>query len=181
MRTIACFSILLAFLLVPVPSARAQTAPTNLLDLHLAFFSPQRAFATSTIGKAAQARVEQAQAQKEREIEARNRSLESQKQELARSASVLGEAAAGQRAKDIDKFEVDLQRFIQDAQAELTGFQRDVESEFLAKLTPALQQVATDKSLMMIFNEDSGLLAWAHPSLDVTADVIARLDQTLAR
>ena len=76
---------------------------------------------------------------------------------------------------------MDLQRFIQDAQAELTGFQRDVEGEFLTKLTPALQQVAQTKSLAMIFNEDSGLLAWAHPSLDVTADVVARLDQTPAR
>jgi hypothetical protein len=29
----------------------------------------------------------------------------------------------------------------------------------------------------MVFNEDSDLLAWAHPSLDITADIIARLDQ----
>ena len=133
--------------------------------------------ATSAVGKAAQARIEQAQAEKVKEIEARNTSLAAQKDQLARSAPVLGAAAVAQRTKEIDKFEVDLQRFIQDAQAEMTGFQRDVESEFLARLTPALQQVATEKSLAMIFNEDSGLLAWAHPSLDVTAEVIAKLDQ----
>ena len=163
-----------AFLLIPL-SASAQTA--NFLDLHLAVFSPERAFATSVIGKAAQARIEQAQAEKVKEIEARNSSLAAQKDQLTRSAPVLGAAAVAQRTKDIDKFEVDLQRFIQDAQAEMTGFQRDVEGEFLARLTPALQQVATEKSLAIIFNEDSGLLAWAHPSLDVTAEVIAKLDQ----
>jgi Skp family chaperone for outer membrane proteins len=178
MKKIACFVVLSVCFLMPVV-ADAQTS--NFLDLHLAFFSPQRAFVTSAVGKAAQARIEQAQADKARQIDARSRSLEAQKQDLARSASVPGDAAASQRAKDIDKFEVDLQRFIQDAQAELTGFQRDVESEFLVKLTPALQQVATEKSLAMIFNEDSGLLAWAHPSLDITAEVVARLDQPPAK
>jgi hypothetical protein len=43
--------------------------------------------------------------------------------------------------------------------------------------SPAPVPVAKDKSLMMIFDEDSGLLAWANPSLDVTPDVVALLDQ----
>jgi Skp family chaperone for outer membrane proteins len=175
MKIAFCVAVL-AFQLAPVTAANAQTTAPNFLDIRLAVFSPERAFATSVVGKAAQARIGQAQAEKEKEINSRNLALEAQKRALAQSASVLGEAAATQRAKEIDKFQVDLQRFIQDAQAELTGFQRDVESEFLAKLTPALQQVAADRSLAMIFNEDSGLLAWAHPSLDVTADVVARLD-----
>jgi hypothetical protein len=62
------------------------------------------------------------------------------------------------------KFEIDLRRFIQDAQAEITGFQRDVETGFLAKVNPALDQVAIERSLWLVFNEDAGLIAWASPA-----------------
>lgn len=47
----------------------------------------------------------------------------------------------------------------------------------LAKHTPALQQLATEKSLALIFDQDAGLLAWAHPSLDLRAEIVAKLDQ----
>jgi hypothetical protein len=59
------------------------------------------------------------------------------------------------------------------------GVQRDVESAFQFKVKPVLEKVAKDKGLQLVFNLDDGLLAWADPSLDITADVIKRLTPTV--
>ena len=54
--------------------------------------------------------------------------------------------------------------------------QRDFEAAFLAKLRPALDAVARDRALLIVLNQDAGLIAWADPALDVTAEVVARLN-----
>ena len=169
-----------AFVVLAAPAAAYAQGPVTepLLEIaRLAYFSPQRAYALSAAGQAAQARLTALQTERAREIEARSKTLETQQQQLQQSSALLTESARTQRAKELEKFEIDLQRFIQDAQAEITGFQRDVETEFLAKLRPALDQVAKDRSLWLVFNEDAGLIAWASPVLDITGDVVKRIDQ----
>ena len=70
-------------------------------------------------------------------------------------------SASEQRSSN--KFRVDTQRFIQDAQAELMGVRRDAESAFLVKLRPAIERVVKDNGIQLLFNFDSGVLAWGDP------------------
>ena len=178
MSTPIRFFVALVVLAAPA-AARAQepTIEPSAAIAQMAYFSPQRAFALSSAGQAAQARVTALQMERAREIEARSRTLESQQQQLPQSSALLTETTRGQRAKELEKFEIDLRRFIQDAQTEITGFQRDVETEFLAKLSPVLNQVARDRSLWLVFNQDAGLIAWANPLLDITGEIVKRIDQ----
>ena len=48
----------------------------------------------------------------------------------------MSKTAVGQRTKELEKFRLDTQRFIQDAQAELMGVRRDAESAFLVNRAP---------------------------------------------
>jgi len=73
--------------------------------------------------------------------------------------------------------QIDTKRFVEDAQAEFLGVQRNLENPFFAKLRPALDAVAKERGFLFVFNEDSGMLAWANPTVDVTADVVKRLNQ----
>lgn len=141
----------------------------------LAYFSPARAFALSADGKAAQAKLTALQTEKEAQVDARRRSLQAQQDELSRNGSLLVETARAQRSQAIQRFELDLERFIQDAQQELMGVQRDLENAFLVKLRPALDGVAKSRSLALVINEDVGLVAWADPSLDITPVVVEAL------
>ena len=179
--TAALWTILGAAAVAQVPhpanGPTLQTVPSVASGIRLAVFSPQRAFSESADGKKAKASLTALQAEKTREIDARNKALDAQEQALEESRSVLGESARGQRAKEVEKFRIDLQRFIQDAQAELAGAQRDFQSAFLAKLRPTLDQVAKERGLHLVINEDVGLIAWADPSLDITQEVVKRLDQ----
>jgi Skp family chaperone for outer membrane proteins len=75
---------------------------------------------------------------------------------------------------------VDTQRFIEDAQAELMGVRRDAESAFLVKLRPAVERVTKDNAIQLLFNFDSGVLAWGDPALDVTDQVISQVGKDAA-
>ena len=71
---------------------------------------------------------------------------------------------------------MDIQRFTEDAQQEVTTLQQQLQDEFQVRLTPVIQAVATDKGLHLLFSVvDSGLV-WADPSLDITAEVIQKFD-----
>ena len=176
MSTFLRIGVTLVLMAAPAAATAQAVAVEALAETKLAYFSPQRAYALSAAGQAGQARLTALQTERAREIEARSRTLETQRQQLQNSA-LLTESARTQRAKELEKFEIDLQRFIQDAQAEITGFQSDVETEFLTKLRPALDQVAKDRNLWLVFNEDVGLIAWGNPALDITSDVVKRIDQ----
>lgn len=167
-------SAALGLLVLPcIATAQVQ----NVAASRLAYFSPQRAFAASPDGKLARMKLEALQAERTKEFDVRSQQLQKLQATLQQSAAVPTDAARRLREQEIAKFQVDLDRFIEDAQKEFAGVQRDFETAFLAKLRPALDGVARDRALLLVFNEDAGLIAWADPSLDITADVITRLNQ----
>jgi outer membrane protein len=154
-----------------VCSASAQTSFPG----RLAYFSPQRAFAASPEGKDVQARLTGLQAQRAKELDTRNQQLKVLQDALERNGAVLSPTARQAREREIDRFQVDIQRFVQDAQAEFLGVRQQSENAFVLKLRPALDAVAKEKGLLLVINQDEGLIAWADPVADITEDVVRRL------
>lgn len=168
-------AVVLAAVLALVPlSASAQT-PFGLSGLRVAFFSPQRAFAESDQGKAGMTRLKELQEKSAREIEARNKALQAQEQALEQSLGILNEETRNQRTREIEKVRLDVERFVQDAQANFLGVQREIETAFTIRLKPALEEVAKANKLQLILNLDTESLLWADPALDITADVVKQL------
>jgi Skp family chaperone for outer membrane proteins len=173
-----CMSCALMLLLVLPSMAAAQIGQSvNADPIRLAYVSPQRAFYESNDGKAAQAKLASLQTETSQEVEARNAKLQALQQELAQRASVLAEDARREREQEIDRFRINLQRFVEDGRARFLGVQRDLENAFLAKFGPAVDAVAKNRRLLFVVNQDSGVLAWADPRLDITPDVITAVNQ----
>jgi Skp family chaperone for outer membrane proteins len=163
-------------LLAPVPAlAQAPATQTGSSLTRLGSFSPQQAFRDSAEGKAGIAKLAALQEKRAAEIAERNKALQTQEEALQGSLSVLADEIRIQRTKDLDKFRIDVQRFIQDAQAEVAGVQRDIETGFLTRLRPAIEQVAREKGLQLVFNLDAGTMVWSDPAIDITRDVVERL------
>jgi Skp family chaperone for outer membrane proteins len=175
LKRLSCALALSLFL----PSIAAAQLPQAAVSgsARLAYVSPQRAFFESNDGKAAQARLASLESQTTREMAARNAKLKALQEELAQRSTLLAEGARREREQEIDRFQVDLKRFVEDAQAQFLGVRRDLENAFLAKFGPAVESVAKKQGLLFILNQDSGVLAWADPSLDITKDVIALVNQ----
>ena len=146
-------------------------------SVRMGYFSPSQVFALSASGQTLNARVTAVETERAKAVQERSSQLEQMERTLQQGTSVMSEAARGQRTKALEKFRIDTQRFIEDTKAEMMGVRRDAESAFLVKLRPAIERVIKDNAIQLLFNFDSGVLAWGDPGLDVTKQVIARVDE----
>ena len=169
------FLLLVCLVGVTATPTLAQTSNTSL-GSRIAFFSPSRAFADSADGKAATARLAALEADRAKAAQEKEAALQKLERSLEQTTTVLSDSARGVRTRELERFRLDTKRFIEDAQAELMGVRRDAESAFLVKLRPAIERVIKDNGIQLLFNFDSGVLAWGDPSLDVTSDILKHVE-----
>ena len=159
----------------PAPAPAQPPAPFPM-GAKVAFFNPQAVFQASADGKAAVTRVNALIQKKQTENADKAKLLQGNQQKLQTSGSVMNEAARVQLEKEIEKQTKDAERFQQDAQAEINELQQEVQNEFVKKLSPIIEQIAVEKGLQIVFNLAEAGVAWATPGLDLTGDVVKRLD-----
>jgi outer membrane protein len=159
----------------PAPAVVAPPAPFPA-GAKIAFFNPQAVFQASADGRAAVTRVNALIQKKQTENADKAKLLQGNQQKLQTSGSVMNEAARVQLEKEIEKQTKDAERFQQDAQAEINELQQEVQNEFVKKLSPIVEQIAVEKGLHLVFNASESGLAWATPGLDLTQEVIKKLD-----
>jgi Skp family chaperone for outer membrane proteins len=145
------------------------------MPISVGVFTLARTFAESTDGRAAIDRVKAIQDRHRQTLGEKQKAIQGMEQSL-QSGGTLSEAERSQRARELERAKLDLQRLTQDAEAELTAVQREVESTFLQKMQPALQRVAKARGIQMVVNIDDGSLLWSDPSLDLTDDLIREME-----
>ena len=164
----------------PPPAAPAAAAPQPPRPFpegaKVAYVDVQAVASNSTEGKAARTKIDALQTKKLAELQDKQKGLQAAQQKLQTGGSVMNDSARDAAEKEIERLNRDLQRAQQDAQDELGVLQRDLQMEFQRRLLPLIAKVAAEKGVHMVFSYgDSGLL-WAEPALDLTGDVIKRID-----
>jgi outer membrane protein len=168
----------------PAPAAPApQTAPAQPpapkpfpQGAKVAYVVLQRIANESADGRVATTRIQALQQKKAAELNEKNKQLQTMQQRLEKEGSVMNAAVAADLQKNIEKVTLEVQRFTQDAQAEVQELQQTLQQEFQQRLEPVLQQVATDMGLQFVFNGPDAGLVWADAALDISAEVIKKLD-----
>ena len=160
----------------PAPAAQAPAPRPFPEGVKYGFVNVQRIAAESNEGKAATAQVQALNQKKVEELNVRNKQLQGAQQKLESGGNVMSATAQAQLTKEIERLQIDIQRFTEDAQQDVTSLQQQLQDEFQLRLTPIIQEVANDKGLHMLFSVvDSGLV-WADPALDITTEVIQKFD-----
>jgi len=159
----------------PAPAPAQPPAPFPA-GAKIAFINPQRIFQESADGKAALTRVNALTQKKQTENTAKQKALQDNQQKLQSGGSVMSDQARDQLQKEIERQQLDLQRFQQDAQAEIQELQTEVQNEFARKVQPLIDQIAKEKGLQMVFNVNDAGFAWVEPGLDLTGELIKKLD-----
>ena len=161
----------------PAQPAPAPAPPRPFPEgAKIAFVVLQRIANESAEGKTATTRIQALQQKKAAELSDKQKQMQTAQQRLEKEASVLSTNAAGELQKQVERLTVEIQRFTQDAQAEVQELQQQLQNEFQERLTPVLQQVANDMGLHFVFNGPDAGLVWADNALDISADVIKKLD-----
>jgi Skp family chaperone for outer membrane proteins len=62
----------------------------------------------------------------------------------------------------------------------MQDLQQQLQLEFQRKLSPIIQQVATEKGLHILLSQTDAGMVWAEPGLDLTNEIIKRFDAAAA-
>ncbi len=166
----------------PATPAPAQPAPPAAAPrpfpegAKIAFVVLQRIVNESQEGKVASTRIQALQQKKAAELNDKNKQLTTIQQKLEKEGSVMSASAQGDLQKQAERIQVEIQRFTQDAQQEIQDLQNSLQAAFQQKIDPILAQVGQEKGLHFLFNGPDSGLVWADLGLDISGEIIKRLD-----
>src|SRR5205823_3862078 len=167
------------------PPAQAAPAPQPPAPFpegaKIGLVNLQQIAALSVDGKAATTRVQALIAKKQTEAATKTKQLQDNQTKLQQGGALLTEAARTQLEKEVEKQQVEEQRFQQDAQAEINELQTELQGEFQRKLFPILIQLAQEKGLHVLLSAlDAGVI-WQEPGIDLTLEAVKRFDAAATR
>jgi outer membrane protein len=166
----------------PAPAPAQPAAPKPFPQgAKVAYVVLQRIANESADGRVATTRIQALQQKKAAELTEKSKQLTGMQQKLEKEGSVMSASAAADLQKNIEKLNVEVQRFTQDAQAEVQELQQQLQQEFQQRLEPVLSQVATDMGLQFVFNGPDAGLVWADSALDISGEVIKKLDASAGK
>jgi Skp family chaperone for outer membrane proteins len=161
---------------VPPVAQSAQPPRPFPEGAKIAYVDVQQIASESAEGKAARAKIDDLSNKKTQELQEKQKAIQAAQQKLNTGGTVMSDAARDQVEKDIERLQKDYQRAQQDAQEEVQSLTRDLQNDFQRKLLPLIGQVAAEKGLQMVFSAGDSGLVWADTGLNITPDVIKRLN-----
>jgi Skp family chaperone for outer membrane proteins len=168
----------------PAPAA-AQPAPLPPpapfpAGAKIAFVNLQQVANLSGEGKISTAKVQALMQKKQVEAQTKSKALADAQAKLQTSGAILSDAARAQLEKDIERMNIEGQRFQQDAQAEINELSQQLQGEFQQKLFPVLEAVSKEKGIQVLLSAADAGVVWAEAGLDLTLDTVKKLDALAA-
>ena len=167
-----------AFAQAPAPPPAAAVPPpqTAQAPLRMAFLDLQRVAAESAEGKVASGKVQELTKKKTGELGEKTKALQANQEKLKQGASVLNDAARAQTQREIDRLTVEIDRFQEDANAEVQALQQELQGDFQEKLRPVVDALVKELAIGLLFSAGDAGAIYVDPSLDITGEVIKRFD-----
>jgi len=172
-----CVLWLSAFALMMPYRLLAQGSPGKIGVLHVV-----TVITGCTEGKQAMGEFEKKVTAKKEELERKNNEVQELQKQLQSQARTLNDDSRAALAKSIDSKTTELQRATDDAQKEFGQMQNEIFGRIGNKIGPLVQQYAKENSFTLIVdssNQNSQLI-YADPGIDITEDIIKRVDTALA-
>jgi Skp family chaperone for outer membrane proteins len=164
----------------PAPATVPPSPPAPFpAGAKIAYVNLQQVANLSVEGKGLTAKVQALMQKKQNEAQTKSKALADAQQKLAQSSALMSETARAALEKDIERMNVEGQRFQQDAQAEINELSQQLQNEFQQKLFPILDLVAKDRGIDLLLSAADAGLVWAAPGLDLTMDAVKKLDERI--
>jgi Skp family chaperone for outer membrane proteins len=160
------------------PAARpAQAPPAFPADAKIAFVSMQFVVAQSKLGKMGQDKMKALTDKQAAERTAKQQELQKLQQEIQTGATVLAPQVLQQKNADLDRLTREAQFQEQQRQVDLENLNNQLLGEFSDKVLPLVEQVRAERNLWMVLTAGDGSnIAAVHPGLDLSAEIVKRLD-----
>jgi outer membrane protein len=142
----------------------------------IAYIDIQAVASNSVEGKAATGKLQELEKKKVAEITEKNKQLEAAKTKQQTSSTIMNDSARLSLEKEVDKLTREVQFLQQEAQSERSALQAELQVDFQRKLNPVLEQIGKERALHMLVDINNAGAVWVDTGLDLTGEVIKRLD-----
>jgi outer membrane protein len=157
------------------PPAAAAPAPFPA-DAKIAFVDPQVVLSNSVSGKAGMTELQQLIEKKQAEIVAKSTEIQKLNQEIQANQSVWSASVSAQKQADLTRQQNELQYMQTQAQTETEALEQQMVTQFQDKVIPLIEAMRAEKGLWMILTNASGSIVALDPRVDLSMEVVKRLD-----
>jgi outer membrane protein len=145
-------------------------------DAKLGFIDLQTIVSNSKLGKAGSARMKALTDKQAADLNAKSKTIQTLQQQIQQQTGVLSPQALQDKQAELGKLQREAQFAQQDWQAQVESLNKQLLDEFEGKALPIVEQIRNEKGLLAIFTIPSPGIAVFHPGLDLSAEVVKRLD-----
>lgn len=154
--------------------ALSAPASAQTEGLKVGIFNADRILQESQAGQQALAQFNQLSNQRLEEFQAQQSELDQLRQQLL--AAAPGSAEAGQLNRQLEDKTLMMQRLQQDVQNELAQRQDELTGGITQRMAQIIEELGSEQSFSMIINLVQSGIVYADDSIDITDEIIARLD-----
>jgi outer membrane protein len=165
----------------PAPPAAPAVPVPFPAGAKIAYVNLQQIANQSAEGKTLTAKVQALMQKKQNDAATKSKQLADAQQKLQQGGALMSDAARDALTKDIERMNVEGQRFQQDAQTEINELSQQLQNEFQQKLFPILDSLVKEHDLHLLLSAaDAGIVA-GNAGIDLTLEAVRKLDErTLA-
>jgi outer membrane protein len=164
------------------PPAAAPAAPRPYPEgAKIAYVDMQGIAQGSAEGKTYSTRISELQKKKMAEVNEKNKALEAARTKASTSAGIMNDSARLALEKEVDKLTREVQFAQQEMQSDINALQAELQVDFQRKVGPIVDAVAKEKGLHFLIDIGTSGAVWWDSGLDLTAEIIKRLDATTAK
>lgn len=165
-------------LLIPLALVAAVAPAAGQAALKIAVIDVERILLESERGKAALREIDTLRQQKQQQGEAMQKEVADLQTRLNEGRLSLAQEKIAELTKELEDKVIAQRRFADDATRELTKKRDQVLDQIEQSVFPVINQVGKEGGYTLIFNKFNSGLIYADEAVDITAQVIARYDQT---
>jgi len=164
---------------VPPPAPKATPVPFPP-EAKVAYIDLQVVVRDSKLGKMGQEQMKVLNDALATQLAAKNKEIQALQEKMKAQQSVVSDAVMGAMSKELEKKGREAQFIQQDAQVQIDQKNAELLADFQAKVLPLVEEIRKEKGLWIIFalGENSNIAA-AHAGLDLSPDIVKRLDATV--
>ncbi len=165
--------------LVPKPQTPAATPAPQVpfpADAKVAFVNMQALLGESKLGKAGLAQMKTLTDSQQGDLVAKQNAIKTLQQKIQQQGAIVTPTALSQMQSDLEKANRDLQYAQNEAQAQVEELNQKLLGDFQEKVMPIIDALAKEKNLYAVFGAAESGVAYIHPGIDLTTELVKRLD-----
>jgi outer membrane protein len=165
----------------PAPTPTPVPTPVPFPpDSKVAFIDLQAIVQQSKLGKQGRDAMQALNDKLASELAAKNKEIQALQDKMKTQQGVVADAVMNNMAKDLDRLQREAQFKQQDAQVQVDSLNQELLASFQQKVLPLVEKLREERGLWIIFAlGDNSNIAAAHAGLDLSAEIVKRLDATI--